>query len=326
MEGFIILCREGIDLLENDPKAFLLLTHIALRARRNVLAYSPIPLDINQALIGDHEKIGLTRQEYRTALKRLVQYGLIRFKTFNKGTVATLLNTKIYDINTGDSIYCKNKNFKHEMYIETEKPSKSSIENTRREPPENQHGTNQNTSIHQEISGAKPLTNKETMEKENKQTTTRQGGAVALYSCLNEFEGVKGFELTDNEKLGLMAFPIDRVIKAIDYASHPSVKIKKDLISLLHWHCKKTNPVAAPDESDLQASSIPQHKLAYEYTEFLKECEFLNQYEANIKSISQGIASILEEGGWTTVSLNSNSLETLRGDFSKSKDLIRKRK
>lgn len=63
MEGFVILRREGIDLLENDPKAFLLLTVIALRARRSALVYSTIPLEVNQALIGDHETIGLTRQE-----------------------------------------------------------------------------------------------------------------------------------------------------------------------------------------------------------------------------------------------------------------------
>lgn len=241
-----------------------------------------------------------------TALKQLVKYELISFKAFNKGTIATLLNTNIYDINTGDSIYCKNKNLKHETRTEGEKPSKFSIENTQKEPPENhpkttcqplenQHKTNHDASVHQELCATKPLTNKETMENENKQTTTVQSSAIALYPCLKEFDRVKGFRLSDDEKLGLMAYPIDRVAKAIDYASHPSVPIKKDLISLLHWHCKMQSPVAAPDKSDFQASSIPQHKLAYEYSEFLKECGFLKQYEANFKSILGGTKKVALE-------------------------------
>lgn len=220
-------------------------------------------------------------------------------------------------------------------FPEIEKPSKCSIENTQKEPPKNHLKTteqstknqleiNNNPSTHHRLSDTKPLTNRETMENENKQTTTMQGKAVALDPCLKEFDGVKGFKLSDDEKIGLMAYSIDRVTKAIDYASHPAVMIKKDLISLLHWHCKQPNPVAPPDDSGLQESSIPQHKLAYEYSEFLKENGFLSQFEANLKSIPEGIATILEDGRWTTVSLNNNPEKTLRSDFSKSKDMIRK--
>ena len=249
-----------------------------------------------------------------------------------------MLNTEIYDINSEDGFYFKNKNLKETTFSKAEEPSNHPIEIAQKEPVKNhpktnnelfknQHAISQNPSMPHQRSHTKPLTNKETLknEKENKQATRTQGSGVALYPCLKELDGVKGFKLADDEKLGLMAYPIDRVAKAIDYASHPAVTVKKDLISLLHWHCKNQNPVAPPDESDLKAIEIPQHKLAYEYNEFLKEGGFLKQVEANLKSIPQGITSILDEGGWTTVSLNSNSVETLRSDFSKSKDLIRKR-
>jgi hypothetical protein len=98
--GFIKLMRtpEMRELRDNDPKAFLLLTQIADRARRthglNVRGLKP-----REALVGDHHKCGLTRAEYRCAMARLKRYGLAGFETTNKGTIATLLNDLIYDIN-----------------------------------------------------------------------------------------------------------------------------------------------------------------------------------------------------------------------------------
>ena len=86
MEGFIILYRKAIDLLENDYQAFLLLTHIALRARRTPLTLSRIPLQTNQALIGDYEKIGLSGNSTRDTQVRLANYGLVSFKPHKQGT------------------------------------------------------------------------------------------------------------------------------------------------------------------------------------------------------------------------------------------------
>ena len=97
--GFIKLMRsEATRELLKDAKAFALLTQIALRARRtdefNIHGLKP-----GQALIGDHGNCGLTRQEYRSALRRLEGYGLITYETTTRGTIATLCTNVIYDIN-----------------------------------------------------------------------------------------------------------------------------------------------------------------------------------------------------------------------------------
>jgi hypothetical protein len=98
-EGFIKLRRtaETTELL-NDPKAFTLLTVIALRARRTD-EFNIHNLKAGEALLGDHERYGLTRQEYRSAQRRLKQWGLAAFKPTTNGTVASLLDQRIYDVN-----------------------------------------------------------------------------------------------------------------------------------------------------------------------------------------------------------------------------------
>lgn len=99
MKPFVKLKRteKANDLLELHPNAFLLLTLIALRARRepNLIR----GLDICECHLGDYEACGLTRQKYRTAVNVLETLGLASFYKTNKGTTGKLLNTDIYDIN-----------------------------------------------------------------------------------------------------------------------------------------------------------------------------------------------------------------------------------
>ncbi|MEN6424333.1 MAG: hypothetical protein ABFE13_03150 [Phycisphaerales bacterium] len=99
MNGFIKLKRsaETLELL-NDLCAFTLLTVIALRARRSD-EFNIHNLKSGEALIGDYKRYGLTRQQYRTAMKRLKQWGFAAFKPTTRGTVATLLDQRIHDIN-----------------------------------------------------------------------------------------------------------------------------------------------------------------------------------------------------------------------------------
>jgi len=118
--GFISqsLSEKSEWLLINYPFAFLLLTHIARRARR-------IPglidgRDVGDAEIGDWEYMGLTRQQYRTALKNLCLLNFIKIKETNrtrkksttgittKGTLATLIDSDIYDINTENNNHHNN--------------------------------------------------------------------------------------------------------------------------------------------------------------------------------------------------------------------------
>ncbi len=97
-EGFIMLRRtpETFELLR-DRNAFVLLTVIALRAQRtngfNIRGLQP-----GQALLGDHECYGLSLQQYRSAKRRLQRWRFADFQSTNRGTLATLLDTRIYDI------------------------------------------------------------------------------------------------------------------------------------------------------------------------------------------------------------------------------------
>ena len=104
-KGFVMLYRgEELNNLIRDPKAFALLTLIALRARY-ANSERLDGLKIGQALIGDWEASGLkTRSEYRAALKRLIKKGYVTavgkrsLKEGKCGTIATITNDSIYSI------------------------------------------------------------------------------------------------------------------------------------------------------------------------------------------------------------------------------------
>lgn len=97
-DGFLMLRRtEVTDTLLADMPALHLLTVIGLRAR-----YSAAPsvhgLTFGQAMIGDWEKIGMTQKEYRCAKQRLAAFGLASFKGKSRGTVATLLDQRVFNL------------------------------------------------------------------------------------------------------------------------------------------------------------------------------------------------------------------------------------
>jgi hypothetical protein len=148
-QGFIKLNRaSAVELLAEDPQAFLLLTQIALRARRADGEYSRMSLKTNQALLGDYTKAGLTRQQYRAAQKRLERYGLATFKSTNKGTIATLVSTAVYDINA-------------EQQISYSKPTNPSMKIGQFEPTKNQPEAIKEPSGIQQTSTKEPVTRKE---------------------------------------------------------------------------------------------------------------------------------------------------------------------
>ncbi len=51
-----------------------------------------------EALIGDHDRCGMTRQQYRSRLRRLQKWNLITTRTTYRGTVARLNGNEIFDI------------------------------------------------------------------------------------------------------------------------------------------------------------------------------------------------------------------------------------
>src|SRR5438874_12837877 len=98
--GFLKLMRspESLELLHSDPLAFTLLTVIAQRARWRT-AFDVRGLNFGEALIGDYKEMGLSRQQYRTRLDRLVKCGFVTIRATPKGTIAKLTSTAVFDIN-----------------------------------------------------------------------------------------------------------------------------------------------------------------------------------------------------------------------------------
>lgn len=96
--GYITLHRSSVgDELLGDKNALHLLTAIAYRAH-----YSGEPTlegrTYGQALIGDHDEIDMSRGEYRAAMRRLEKWGLVAFRGTAKGTIATLLDDRVFQI------------------------------------------------------------------------------------------------------------------------------------------------------------------------------------------------------------------------------------
>ena len=93
--------EEAESLLASHPNAFLLLTQIAMRAQwKN----NPITgMKAGEAFIGDYQNAGIqSRKAYRTAQEILARTLLVRFKGANKGTVATLVDTRIFSVTAPD--------------------------------------------------------------------------------------------------------------------------------------------------------------------------------------------------------------------------------
>src|SRR5690554_5960048 len=86
------------EVLAAKPKAFLLLFQIAFRAQRTA-TFNRYNLNPGEAFIGDLKTIGLTDGEYRGAKNFLEKHGFATFKPTNKGTIATLINSRVFDIN-----------------------------------------------------------------------------------------------------------------------------------------------------------------------------------------------------------------------------------
>lgn len=114
--------EEAAYLLENHPNAMSLLMLIAMRAR--VYPGHPDGLQPGDALIGDHKACGLSRQNYRTSLAKLVDLKYIEIiwngkkflkrekSTINltiKGMLVRLCDSRIWDININDANHQSNQ-------------------------------------------------------------------------------------------------------------------------------------------------------------------------------------------------------------------------
>ena len=97
-KGFIKFKR-GYDMtIHNYPNAFNLLAVIAQRAKWRE-SFNNRGLDLGEALLGDFKSYGLTRQQYRDTLELLKATNQITTRRTNKGTIAKIATTSIFDIN-----------------------------------------------------------------------------------------------------------------------------------------------------------------------------------------------------------------------------------
>lgn len=98
--GFIKLIRSEPTeaLVQDHPRAFALLTFIAYRAQRTERA-NRYNLEPRQAVIGTWDTVGMTRGQFRSAVKHLEATGHILVNPGPRGTVFTLLTTSVFDIN-----------------------------------------------------------------------------------------------------------------------------------------------------------------------------------------------------------------------------------
>ena len=334
-EGFVKLYREGLALLELSLPAFALLTQIALRANRMDPAYSIYQLKANEALVGDHKKIGLSRQQYRDAVLRLEAHGLATFRKTNQGTIAVLTNKAIFDINAesdeGPIKACtaleKEPNYSHAKTIQqplenqkettlepSKEPSDLSMKNREKEPPKEPVNNHQRTikepDRNQSRTNPEPLTKKEEKEEEKRAAAAY---SRTFYKCLD------GLDLSDQEKRSLMCYSEHRVAHAAEF-----VRRKHNVdspIGLMMWVCQQPSLPELPKEN--RKSMTPQQKLAWEYNQFLSSNGYTAQAKQNEEKIPNDRMVILEQGQLMPITLN-HPLQILQEDFRKSKEEILK--
>jgi len=98
--SFIKMQRSpDVDKLLRHPLEFVLLSQIAKRARRSDDDTNIDNLKPGQALIGDYQSLGMSRQQYRRCLTNLQTWRQVTIQPTNKGTIATIINTSVFDIN-----------------------------------------------------------------------------------------------------------------------------------------------------------------------------------------------------------------------------------
>jgi len=100
--GVMLVRGEETNEILKDPDAFVLLTQIATRAKRNE-TFNIHGLEQGEALIGDYRNCGLTERRYRTSKHKLEKWGKATFRATNKGTIAKLTDASIYDLNLDSS-------------------------------------------------------------------------------------------------------------------------------------------------------------------------------------------------------------------------------
>lgn len=91
-----ILINKETDNLMKDNEAFLMLLKIAYNTKRDDFFSIP-DLEIGEALV-TAEIMGMEYETYRRAKTRLSNWGFVKFKATNKGTIARITTDKFFKL------------------------------------------------------------------------------------------------------------------------------------------------------------------------------------------------------------------------------------
>lgn len=223
MSGFIMWRRDRQceDLMKN-PAVWTLLCLIAYRAKRtDSLSYQN--LKIGEALIGDHKTIGLTEQQYRTAKRKLEMYGIVTFKGTTKGTIATLCDSTVFDLN----------------YETGQRPSKRKSNGL---TTTNNNGNNE-ISINKASFLKSPIKDVELSsfdELKGHKEYEILAAAVKLYTGFT-----KAFPDNKKYKLAIVkewVKPVQELIEKLDYSPEEVYEVANYAVTNSFWHGKILNP------------------------------------------------------------------------------------
>jgi len=257
--GFIKFNRNNndnfLDILLGRHTAFCLLALIAYRSKRQARGKIKI-LDVNQCYIGDYESYGVTEQIYRTDKRFLEEWEFVSFKATSKGTVATLIDTTIFDINpnvtndqTNDQLTTNQRPANDQTNDQTNDQA-----TTKQRPANDQSTTNQRPANDQtnDQTNDQLTTNKETKKetkkerkKEPKKERKKERKKEKNIKKENKWGSIKKIR-EDTEKLEEIAkeykVPIDYVyskIEDIDLWQKSKGKSYKDYNAALRNWLKK---------------------------------------------------------------------------------------
>lgn len=88
---------DALELLRANPLALALAYVIAVRAKWRE-GFCRHNLKFGEAFIGDFENYGMSERNYRTAKEHLEQWRFATFKPTNKGTIARLCDSRIFEV------------------------------------------------------------------------------------------------------------------------------------------------------------------------------------------------------------------------------------
>jgi hypothetical protein len=212
--GYVQLMRTPqTEELMKFPECFILLTLIAYRARRTNDGFNPHGLEIGQAVIGDYKSIGLSSEKvYRNAKKKLEIWKLAAFKGTNKGTIATILNSDVYDIN--EEIKGEQKGGQGADKGRTAGEPGATKKNGNNEKKEKNVKKDSNGNLFETVDFIQPFENIEVSPAEHEKlvSTVGEQTAAACYSHLHEYKIEKNYK-TKSDYLTIKRWVIDAVNK-----------------------------------------------------------------------------------------------------------------